>query len=56
MVLYLSIWLLLMADRRAVTTLEYGLIGAALMATIMVGFRLMANSASSKFSTIGGSL
>jgi Flp pilus assembly pilin Flp len=56
MVLYVTTWLQLQADRRAVTALEYGLIGGVIVATIMVGFRLLANNVSSKFSTIGASL
>jgi pilus assembly protein Flp/PilA len=56
MILYVTTWLQLKADRRAVTALEYGLIGAVLVATIVVGFRLLANSASTKFSTLGNSL
>jgi Flp pilus assembly pilin Flp len=56
MLLYLSVWLQIKADRRAVTALEYGLIAAIIVATIVGGFRLLANSVSTKFSTIGGSL
>jgi Flp pilus assembly pilin Flp len=46
----------LLTDRRAVTALEYGLIASVLVATILVGFHLLANSASTSFSTIGGRL
>jgi hypothetical protein len=56
MLLYVTTWLQLKADRRALTTLEYGLVGSVLLATVVVGFKLLANSASSKFGTIGGSL
>jgi len=56
MILYVTTWLKLMTDNRAVTTLEYGLIGAVLVATIIVGFEMLANSASTKFSSIGHSL
>jgi Flp pilus assembly pilin Flp len=56
MILYVTTWLQLKADRRAVTALEYGLIAAVLVATIAVGFRLLASSASTKFSTLGNSL
>ena len=49
-------WLQLKTDRRALTALEYGLIGATLVATIIVGFNLLANSASTIFSGIGHSL
>ncbi len=54
--LYVVTWLQLKADRRAVTALEYGLIASVIVAIIMVGFRVMANSLSSKFVAIGGSL
>lgn len=56
MLLYVTTWLQLKADRRALTALEYGLVGSVLLATVVVGFKLLANSASSKFGTIGGSL
>ena len=48
----ISIWLRVTLDRCAVTALEYSLI----VATIMAQFHLLANSVSTKFSTIGGSL
>jgi len=53
MILYFAIWLQIKADRRAVTALEYGLIAGVIVATIMVGFRLLANAESASFSTIG---
>jgi Flp pilus assembly pilin Flp len=56
MITAVIIWLQLKLDRRGVTALEYGLIAGVIVATITVGFRLLANSASSKFSTIGLSL
>jgi Flp pilus assembly pilin Flp len=56
MILNLMVWLQLKADKKAVTALEYGLIGAVIVGTIVVGFKLLANSASTKFSSIGGSL
>ena len=56
MISSVTIWLQLKFDRQAVTSLEFGLIAAVIVATIVVGFRLLANSASSKFSTIGLSL
>ena len=56
MILYLSIWLRLAADRHAVTALEYGVIGGVVVATIAIGFRLLANSASNKFGGVGTSL
>ena len=56
MVLYVTTWLQLKADRRAVTALEYGLIAGVIVATITVGFRILATSLSTKFSTIGSSI
>ena len=56
MILYLVTWVHLQSDRRAVTALEYGVIAGVIVATITVGFRLLANSLSTKFSAIGGSL
>jgi Flp pilus assembly pilin Flp len=56
MILYLSVRVRLLADRRAVTALEYGLIAGVIVATIAVGFSLLANGLSTKFSGIGHSL
>jgi Flp pilus assembly pilin Flp len=56
MCLYVLTWLQLKTDRRAVTALEYGLIGGVIVAVILLGFRGLANSLSSKFVTIGSSL
>jgi len=56
MIEYMKTWLELKLDRRAVTALEYGLIAGVIVATITVGFSLLANSLSKSFSTIGGSL
>ena len=56
MVEFVRVWLSLKADRRAVTALEYGLIAGVIVATIAVGFSLLANSLSDKFSGIGTSL
>jgi pilus assembly protein Flp/PilA len=53
---YLSTWLKLEADRRGVTALEYGLIAGVIVATIAVGFALLANDLSQEFSNIGNSL
>ena len=56
MIEYLKTWLGLKFDRRGVTALEYGLIAGVIVATITVGFSILANSMSSSFSTIGDSL
>ena len=46
----------LLADRRALTALEYGLIGSIIFAAIFAGFLELANDLSHQFSHIGGSL
>ncbi len=56
MIQYISSWLSLKTDRRAVTALEYGLIAGVIVATIAVGFALLANDLSTQFSNIGDSL
>ena len=53
---YCRQWLELKWDRRAVTALEYGLIAGVIVATIMIGFSILATSLSKSFSTIGNSL
>jgi pilus assembly protein Flp/PilA len=53
---YLSQWLKLKADRRGVTALEYGLIAGVIVATIAVGFSILANDLSQEFSNIGNSV
>jgi Flp pilus assembly pilin Flp len=53
---YLLAWLRLHTDRRGVTALEYGLIGGVIVAVVAAGFRLLANSVSTKFTGIGTSL
>lgn len=56
MLQYATMWLNLRADRRAVTALEYGLIAGVIVATIAVGFSLLANDLSTEFANIGTSL
>jgi Flp pilus assembly pilin Flp len=51
-----AIWTKLKTDRRAVTALEYGLIAGLLVATIAVGFSLLANSLSTEFQSIGAGI
>jgi Flp pilus assembly pilin Flp len=53
---YVKLWLSLKSDQRAVTALEYGLIAGVIVATIAVGFSLLANDLSQEFSNIGNSL
>ena len=56
MIEYAKTWLELKFDRRAVTALEYGLIAGVIVATIAVGFSLLANDLSQQFVNIGDSL
>jgi len=56
MIEYVKTWLELKVDRRAVTALEYGLIAGVIVAVITLGFTTLANSLSSKFSSIGTGL
>jgi len=53
---YLLVWLRLKTDRHAVTALEYGVIGGVIVAVIAVGFKVLANSVSTKFTGIGTAL
>ena len=46
----------LKSARRAVTALEYGLIAGVIVATVAVGFGVLAGDLSTKFNNIGGSL
>jgi pilus assembly protein Flp/PilA len=56
MLQYSLLWPKLRTDRRAVTALEYGLIAGVVVATIMVGFSLLANDLSQQFENIGNTL
>ena len=56
MLQYATVWLKLKSDRRAVTALEYGLIAGVIVATIAVGFSLLANDLSQQFQNIGTSV
>jgi Flp pilus assembly pilin Flp len=53
---YVATWLQLRTERRAVTALEYGLIAGIIVAVILLGFKGLANSLSTKFVSIGSSL
>jgi Flp pilus assembly pilin Flp len=53
---YSLLFLNMRKDRRAVTALEYGLIAGVIVATIMVGFSLLANDLSQQFQNIGNSV
>jgi len=56
MLQYMTLWLQLRTERRAVTALEYGLIAGVIVATIAVGFSLLANGLSTQFENIGNSV
>jgi pilus assembly protein Flp/PilA len=53
---YLKTWIELKTDTRAVTALEYALIAGVIVATVLIGFNVLANDLSNKFSNIGASL
>jgi len=53
---YVAVWLQLKTERCAVTALEYGLIGGIIVAVILLGFKGLANSLSTKFVSIGTGL
>jgi Flp pilus assembly pilin Flp len=56
MIGFTQTWLALRIDRRAVTALEYGLIADVIVATITIGFSVLANSLSQCFSATGDNL
>ena len=56
MIEYIKTWIELKTDRRAVTALEYGLIASVIVATILVGFKVLAGDLSDEFNTVGTSL
>jgi Flp pilus assembly pilin Flp len=56
MIKYVKTWLEPKTDRRAVTALEYALIAGVIVATILVGFQVLASDMSTKFNTIGAAL
>jgi Flp pilus assembly pilin Flp len=49
-------WLGLAIDHRAVTSLEYAIIGGVIVTSILVGFNEFAAALSAKFVTIAGSI
>lgn len=56
MIEYVKTWLELRGDRRAVTALEYGLIAAVLVTTVVVGFQALGGAMSTSFNNIAASL
>jgi Flp pilus assembly pilin Flp len=53
---YAKLWLTLVANRQAVTALEYGLIAGVIVATIMFGFTLLADDLSQQFQSVGNAV
>lgn len=53
---FIRFWLELKLGRRAVTSLEYGLIAGVIVATIAAGFKSFDTALSAKFSNVGTSL
>ena len=56
MIDYIKTWASLRLDRRAVTALEYAMISGVVVATVAVGFGLLASNLKDQFSTLGTSL
>ena len=56
MIDYIKTWAALRTDRRAVTALEYAMIAGVIVATIAVGFGVIASNLKDQFSTLGTSL
>jgi Flp pilus assembly pilin Flp len=53
---YVSAWAGLSLDRRAVTSVEYAIIAGVLVATILIGFNVLANDLSNRFNNIATGL
>ena len=53
---YLTTWLALKTDRRAVTALEYGLIAALIAGVIITAVTALGTDISATFTKIGGSV
>jgi len=56
MLRYILTWLQLKMDRQAVTALEYALIAGVLVGTITLGFNVLMQDESNKFSSVGAYL
>jgi pilus assembly protein Flp/PilA len=56
MIEYLTTWLQLKTDRRAVTALEYGLIAALIAGVIVVAVTLVGTNLTTTFNGIAGSV
>jgi Flp pilus assembly pilin Flp len=53
---FIKTWVELKTDRRAVTALEYALIAGVIVATVLVGFNVLAGDMSNKFNSIGAAI
>jgi Flp pilus assembly pilin Flp len=53
---FIKTWVELKTDRRAVTALEYAVIGGIIVVTVLAGFQTLGTNISSKFTSIGTSL
>ena len=53
---YLKTWLELKTDRRAVTMLEYAIMGAVIAAVAVVGATALGGAINTEFSTLAGKI
>lgn len=53
---YVKVWLLLKADRRAVTALEYGLIAALIATAIVGGVNALGSGINKTFTDLGSKI
>jgi pilus assembly protein Flp/PilA len=56
MIEYLTTWLALKADRRAVTALEYGVIAGVLAVVVVTAFTTLGNGLNNAFNTVSSQL
>ena len=49
MISYLKVWIYLKTDRRALTVLEFSVIVASIVATLAVGFNVLAEDLPNRF-------
>lgn len=56
MVYFVKLWRRLKQDTKAVTALEYALIGGVIVATVGVGFAVLTTDLATKFGAIGTAL
>lgn len=53
---FIKTWVELKTDRRAVTALEYALIGGVIVVTVVAAFNTLGTAMSTAFTSIGTSL